>query len=157
MRKNMHAKNRMTSRRTGNAVDARLRTTIAASSGGSRPVKLPWTSDPLEPLAGGSGPVPSGAPAPPPRGTSSLSSGHHHHHQASVVVGGGGGGGSNHATSTTNSNSTKHANMHRLKHTNSLRLLILFSTVSLARLQRSFDVVFMCPGPIFPESDALMY
>ncbi|XP_035917536.1 rap guanine nucleotide exchange factor 6 isoform X2 [Anopheles stephensi] len=92
---------------------------------------------------GGSGPVPTvGAPAPPPRGTSSLSSGHHLPAGAAVValasvnsstgsnsLGGGGGGGggvigSNHATGTTSttatSNSTKHANMHRLKHTSSL-------------------------------------
>uniref|UniRef100_A0A182LRV1 Uncharacterized protein n=1 Tax=Anopheles culicifacies TaxID=139723 RepID=A0A182LRV1_9DIPT len=92
---------------------------------------------------GGSGPVPTVAPAPPPRGTSSLSSGHHLQAGAAVValasvnsstgstgnsLGGGGGVsgaiGSNHATVTTStaatSNSTKHANMHRLKHTSSV-------------------------------------
>ncbi|XP_049283281.1 rap guanine nucleotide exchange factor 2 isoform X2 [Anopheles funestus] len=88
---------------------------------------------------GGSGPVPTAAPAPPPRGTSSLSSGHHLQAGAAVValasvnsstgsignsLGGGGPVGSNHATGTTStavtSNSTKHANMHRLKHTSSL-------------------------------------
>uniref|UniRef100_A0A8W7PKT7 Uncharacterized protein n=1 Tax=Anopheles coluzzii TaxID=1518534 RepID=A0A8W7PKT7_ANOCL len=76
----------------------------------------------------GIGPVPSVAPAPPPRGTSTLSSGSHHL-QAAVALasvnsnslGGVAGIGSstNHAGTAAAANSAKHANMHRLKHTSS--------------------------------------
>ncbi|XP_053673825.1 rap guanine nucleotide exchange factor 2-like [Anopheles nili] len=87
---------------------------------------------------GGTGPITTGAPAPPPRGVSSLSSGHHpagatsgvalaslNSNSSNTNTGQGVVGSCNNhvaggGASVTTAGGTKHANMHRLKHTSSL-------------------------------------